>query len=154
MASMTFKEMVQDKRERNRFFVGLAFVSPWLLGLLLFSVYPLITSLWYSFTRYDLIQPPVFIGLDNYIRTFTRDGRFWTVMYNTAYYVFLSVPISVGTAFLIANLLNSQNHRPLDFPRDHLYSIDRPRRLHRDDLVVFTEHPVRCGKLYSTNFGT
>lgn len=108
MASITFRDVIHDKRERNRFWLGLAFISPWLLGLLLFSVYPLFTSLYYSFTRYDLIQPPVWIGLDNYVRTFTRDARFWTVMYNTAYYVFLSVPISVGTAFLIANLLNTK----------------------------------------------
>jgi multiple sugar transport system permease protein len=108
MASITFRDVVRDKRERKRFYRGLAFISPWLIGLLLFSVYPLAISLYYSFTRYDLIQAPVFIGLDNYIRTFTRDARFWTVMYNTAYYVFLSVPISVGTAFLIANLLNTK----------------------------------------------
>ncbi len=108
MASITFRDVLSDKRERRRVFLGLAFISPWLIGFLLFSIYPLVTSFYYSLTRYDLIQAPVFIGIDNYVRTFTRDPRFWTVMYNTAYYVFLSVPFSVATAFLIANLLNTK----------------------------------------------
>jgi len=105
---ITFQDVIKNKSERRRFWLGLLFVSPWLLGFIFFGIYPLITSFYYSLTRYDLIQSPVFIGFDNYIRTFTRDPRFWTVMFNTAYYVFLSVPLSTIIAFLIANLLNTK----------------------------------------------
>jgi multiple sugar transport system permease protein len=59
-------------------------------------------------TRYNLIQPPVFIGLDNFVFMVSKDPRFVTVISNTVYYVLLSVPISVTTAFLIANLLNTK----------------------------------------------
>jgi multiple sugar transport system permease protein len=88
--------------------MGLAFVSPWLIGFLTFTVYPLISSIYYSMTRYDFIRPPVFTGLQNYIDLFTQDANFWNVVYNTVYYVFLSVPLSLIFAFAVANLLNSK----------------------------------------------
>jgi multiple sugar transport system permease protein len=98
------------KKERRNVLVGLAFISPWLIGFILFTVYPLISSFYYSLTRYDLIREPVFIGLGNYVFTFTKDPRFWTVVGNTIYYVAFSVPLSVTVAFLIANLLNTKVH--------------------------------------------
>lgn len=96
-----------SREERRKMLTGLAFISPWLIGLLAFTVYPLISSLYFSMTRYDLIRPPVFIGLDNFVFMFTKDARFWTVIGNTIFYVAFSVPISIITAFLIANLLNT-----------------------------------------------
>jgi ABC-type sugar transport system permease subunit len=94
--------------EKRNIGMGLAFISPWLIGFLIFNVYPLISSFYYSLTRYDLIQAPVFIGLGNYTFTFTKDPNFWNVVYNTAYYVIFSVPLSIAAAFLIANLLNTK----------------------------------------------
>lgn len=87
--------------------MGLLFVSPWILGFLGFTVYPLVSSLYYSFTRYDLLNPPVFLGLGNYIEILTRDPLFGRVMYNTIYYVGLSAPLGVVAAFLMASLLNT-----------------------------------------------
>lgn len=52
------------------------FISPWLVGFLAFTVIPLISSLYYSFTFYDLLRPARFIGLQNYIEIFTRDPEF------------------------------------------------------------------------------
>jgi multiple sugar transport system permease protein len=97
-----------SREEKRNFWIGMAFISPWLIGFVVFTLYPLVSSFYYSLTRYDLIRPPVFIGLDNYIFTFTKDPRFWTVITNTVYYVLLSVPLSLATAFVIANLLNSK----------------------------------------------
>lgn len=97
-----------SKVERRNFLLGIAFISPWLLGLLAFTLYPLGSSFYFSLTRYDLIQPPVFIGLGNFVFMFTKDARFWTVIGNTIYYVAISVPLSVVVAFLIANLLNTK----------------------------------------------
>jgi multiple sugar transport system permease protein len=88
--------------------MGLVFISPWLLGFLFFTVYPLFSSLYYSMTRYDLIRPPVWIGAGNYIELFTTDPNFWNVVYNTVYYVGFSVPLSLVFAFSVANLLNSK----------------------------------------------
>jgi len=97
-----------SREERRSLFTGLAFISPWLIGFAVFTVFPLVSSLYFSLTRYDLIREPVFIGLDNFVFMFTKDARFWTVIGNTIFYVFLSVPISISVAFLIANLLNTK----------------------------------------------
>jgi multiple sugar transport system permease protein len=97
-----------NKRARREFLLGLLFVSPWLIGFLLWTVYPLISSLYYSFTRYDLLRPAVWIGLGNYIELFTDDPQFYLVIYNTLYYVLLSAPLGMITAFLMAALLNNR----------------------------------------------
>ena len=94
-------------RERRSLVQGLLFVSPWLIGFLLFTVYPLVYSFYVSLTRFDLISPPRFIGLANYSELFFDDPLFWQVVGNTLFYVFLSVPLALTFAFFIANLLNS-----------------------------------------------
>jgi multiple sugar transport system permease protein len=93
---------------RRHLFWGLLFVSPWLIGFLVFTVYPLLSSIYYSFHRFDLMRPPVFLGVENYVRMFTRDPRFGKSVYNTVYYVGLSAPLGVVSAFLMANLLNTR----------------------------------------------
>lgn len=93
--------------ERRNFFTGLAFISPWLIGFALWTLYPLLSSLRFSLTRYDLLRNPVYIGLRNYIEIITEDPLFGTVTYNTLYYVGLSAPLGVTAAFLLAALLNT-----------------------------------------------
>ncbi len=95
------------KTEKRNQITGLAFISPWLIGFVLFALFPLVASLYYSMTNYDFIRDPQFIGMTNYVRLFTVDPDFWTVMYNTLYYVGIGVPLGIMVAFLIANLLNS-----------------------------------------------
>jgi len=96
------------KTEKRNQVMGMLFISPWLIGFLLFALFPLIASLYYSMTNYDFIRQPQFIGITNYVRLFTIDPDFWTVMYNTLYYVGFGVPLGIAVAFLIANLLNSE----------------------------------------------
>lgn len=93
--------------ERRELLVGLLFASPWLLGFLAFTLFPILSSLYYSFTRYDLLRPPVFLGLDNYINILTDDEDFRTVAYNTIWWVVFSTPLGVLSAFLMALLLNT-----------------------------------------------
>jgi multiple sugar transport system permease protein len=87
---------------------GLFFVSPWIIGFLLWTIYPLLSSLYYSLTRYDLLRPPVFIGLDNYLELFTDDPNFGKVLFNTFFYVCISAPLGIVSAFLMSVLLNSK----------------------------------------------
>jgi multiple sugar transport system permease protein len=94
--------------ERRRELLGFLFVSPWLIGLLLWQVYPLLSSVYYSLTRYDIVRPPVFLGLSNYVNLFATDETFRLVMRNTLYWVGLSAPLGVLSAFLMANLLNTR----------------------------------------------
>ena len=85
----------------------LAFISPWILGFLAFFVYPLLLSLFYSFTEYNLLQPPKWVGLQNY-SSLTKDSHYLNAVGNTVYFVVFSVPLGVITAFIIAFLLNQQ----------------------------------------------
>ncbi len=108
MTVMSWRLRRMSKSEIRSLITGLLFVSPWLLGFLLWTAYPILSSIFYSFTRYDFITEMKWIGLGNYVEIFTEDPRFWTVVYNTVYYVGISVPLGVVTAFLMANLLNSR----------------------------------------------
>ncbi len=108
VASLSPKRSARlTKGERHNLMMGLLFVSPWILGFLIWTLYPLISSIFFSFTRYDFITPMKFIGFQNYVEIFTRDPRFYTVVYNTFYYVGIGVPLGVAVAFLMANLLNA-----------------------------------------------
>lgn len=107
MAAITAHRPKLSKLERRNQVLGLLFISPWLIGFVCLAIIPLIMSFYYSLTRYDLIAPPRFIGVDNYTKLFTNDPDFWTVVGNTFYYVLLGVPLGAAVAFLIANLLNT-----------------------------------------------
>ena len=96
-----------SSEERRNLGVGLLFASPWIIGFVAFTLIPLAASLYYSFTRYDLLRPPVWIGLDNYINLFTDNADFRLVMANTLWWVFFSAPLGVLSAFLMAVLLNT-----------------------------------------------
>jgi multiple sugar transport system permease protein len=94
-------------RELRQIAKGLAFVSPWALGFLFFTIYPIGASFYYSLTRYDVLRPPKFIGLRNYVELFTRDEMFVIVIRNTLFMVIVGVPIALVVAFLLASLLNN-----------------------------------------------
>lgn len=95
------------KNDRRELLVGLLFASPWIIGFLAFTLYPIVSSFYYSFTRYDLLRPPVFLGFDNYINLLTDDEDFRTVAYNTLWWVVFSAPLGVLSAFLMALMLNT-----------------------------------------------
>jgi oligogalacturonide transport system permease protein len=84
---------------------GLLFVMPWILGFLIFTAYPFITSLYLSFTDYSLLDEPSFIGLKNYFDLF-QDKLFLKSLGNTMKYVFITVPIKLAFALFIAHILN------------------------------------------------
>lgn len=85
---------------------GYLFLAPWLFGLIVLTVGPMIASLYLSFTNYQVLIPPVWVGIGNYERMFTRDPLFWRSLSSTVYYVAGSVPIRLGIALLLAMLLN------------------------------------------------
>jgi multiple sugar transport system permease protein len=81
------------------------FMSPWIIGFSVFILYPALASLYYSFTNYDLLSTPSFVGLDNYRFMFTKDPQFWQAMRNTIWMICVGVPLSMlvalGTAMLL-----------------------------------------------------
>ena len=93
-------------RERRNLFLGLAFVSPWVVGFLAFTFIPAALSLYYSLSDYSLLQPPAYIGLDNY-RELASDPVFWKALRNTGYYAAIALPLGLLMALWVALLLNA-----------------------------------------------
>jgi multiple sugar transport system permease protein len=86
--------------------VAYFFLLPWLIGFFVLTLGPLLTSLYLSFTNFDLLTTPEWIGTANYVEMFTQDRRFRTSLGVTFNYVFFSVPLSLAFALLVAMLLN------------------------------------------------
>lgn len=84
---------------------GYLFLLPWIIGLIMFTIIPIISSLYLSLTNYDIITAPVFIGLENYKNMLT-DAKFMQSMNVTFKYVSIGVPIKLIVALFIAVLLN------------------------------------------------
>lgn len=84
-----------------------AFIAPWVVGFLIFLVGPLIASLVLGFTRYDVILPPKWVGLEHFQELF-QDPLFWTSLGNTVYIVFLAVPLGMVVSFAVALVLNQK----------------------------------------------
>lgn len=85
---------------------GYLFASPWIIGFFLFTLYPMLSSLYYSFTNYNLSQAPEWIGLTNYKIIFRSDKLIPIAVHNTLYYAILSVPLNMILGILIALLMN------------------------------------------------
>ncbi len=98
---------------------GFLFLAPWLVGLLAFTIGPMVASLYLSFTDYNLLQPPEFSGLDNF-REMAGDARLWNSFKVTIVYVFTSVPLQLLLALAVALLLD-RGMRGLSFYRSIFY---------------------------------
>ena len=85
---------------------GYVFLTPWFIGFLVLTLVPLLISLYYSFTDFNMLSEPVFVGLENYKRAFTTDSSFWITVRVTLTYVFLSVPLQILVSLVLAFLLN------------------------------------------------
>ncbi|MFN8523615.1 MAG: sugar ABC transporter permease [Chloroflexota bacterium] len=91
---------------RRRAMYGYLFISPFLVGFAIFTAYPVLASLYLSFTAYNILTPPRWIGIENYIEAFTRDPQFWPSLGRTARYTALVVPLGVLASLGAAMLLN------------------------------------------------
>jgi multiple sugar transport system permease protein len=86
--------------------VGYAFISPWLLGFLAFTAYPFVSSVWLSFTRYNIVTPPVWVGAANYHTLLGSDPLFWKSLGVTFRFALISVPVGIVAGVSLALLLN------------------------------------------------
>ncbi|MBL1419313.1 MAG: sugar ABC transporter permease [Alphaproteobacteria bacterium] len=85
---------------------GYVFLSPWLIGFLFLALGPILVSLYLSFTKYDMIGDPRWVGLSQYEYMFTKDKRFWKSLQVTFTYVILAVPARLAFALMIAMVLD------------------------------------------------
>ena len=95
----------QRQARRRRLFVIYGMLAPAVLGIVIFFVYPLIASVYYSFTSYNLLSDPVWVGLRNYQYLFTEDPNVGTAALNTLWFVIIMVPVKLAFAFAVAGLL-------------------------------------------------
>lgn len=100
--------------------VGYALVLPWLLGFIIWQIYPFAYSFYLAFTDYNVLQPPQWVGLANFKRMFFEDPRFWPSVRLTLLYSFLSVPLGMIGALGTATLL-AQDVRAVGFWRTLYY---------------------------------
>jgi multiple sugar transport system permease protein len=113
-----------SKREvyrRRDQWMGYLFIAPWLIGFFVFTLIPMVASLLLGFTDYHLTAAPNWVGVDNYVRMFTSDQRYWTSVRVTFYYIFTAVPLRLIVALAIAMLLNN-SRRATSYYRAAFYA--------------------------------
>ena len=94
--------------KQKRDYRGLLFISPWLIGFLLLQLYPFLASLFYSFTNYNIMGTPKFVGMRNYVRLFTLDPDFLKSLGVTFEYALIAVPSKLIFALIVALILNAK----------------------------------------------
>lgn len=99
---------------------GYLLISPWLFGFALMWLIPAIISIYYSFTDFNLLNTPSFVGISNYIRIFTQDDTFGQALKVTFIYVLFLVPLRLAFALFVAMLLNKK-HKCLGLYRTLYY---------------------------------
>ena len=99
---------------------GYVMLAPWLFGFILMWFLPMLISIYYSFTNFNLLNDAKFIGFNNYIRLFTQDDLFWQALKVTFIYVLFLVPLRLAFALFVAMLLNKK-HKGLGLYRTIYY---------------------------------
>ena len=105
---------------RRNLRTGLLFISPWIIGVLIFIVYPVVYSIGLSFTRYSGMEAPTWVGIQNYITAFT-DPLVAKSVSNTAFYALIAVPLGLLVALALAMAMN-QNVREVSIYRTIFYA--------------------------------
>jgi multiple sugar transport system permease protein len=117
------RSVTQEERatpQRRELFAGLAFISPWIIGFILFTAGPMVISLGLSFTDYDVLNPPVFIGLKNY-QQLLIDPKLRLSLLNSFYFAAFNVPLATIVALALALLLNRVGNKMAGFFRTAFY---------------------------------
>ena len=84
------------------------FISPWIIGFLVFTLGPMVASLIFSITDYSIVRSPSFVGFSNFLEMFTGDYRFWHSLKVTIKYAIFAIPIGLIIGLLLALLLNTK----------------------------------------------
>ncbi len=99
---------MKKKTIKRREYMGFVYIMPWLIGFLIFQLYPLAASFFYSFTDFSITNQPSFIGIKNYMEMFLEDTMFFKSIGTTLKYVVISVPLKLTTALLVAVALSQK----------------------------------------------
>lgn len=99
---------VKTRFQVNGALWGYVFALPWIIGLIVFWLGPIFASLYFSFTEYDIISDPKWVGTANYVKAFTTDPQFWPSLGKTFYFTALFVPTTIVGSLMLAMLLNQK----------------------------------------------
>jgi len=92
--------------KKNRNYMPYIMLAPWIIGFLIFKLYPIIVSFYYSMLEYPILGEPEFVGLQNYAEILTKDQTFMKSLVATLKYVLIGTPAVVIVAFFVAFILN------------------------------------------------
>lgn len=106
VAKLAARAAGQGRLYQSRTFAGYAFAAPWIIGFVIFVVGPALASLYWSFTRYQIPDAPVWVGLQNYSRLIFEDDKFRIAMLNSVYMTVFGMPLQLAAALGLALLLN------------------------------------------------
>lgn len=107
MAAINRKQVRLTLRQREEI-AGWLWTSPWWVGFVLFSLYPMVYGLYISFSNTRWVGQGEFIGLQNYVTALSQDTLFWPSMWRTLYYTFAVVPLTLAASLLAALILNQK----------------------------------------------
>ncbi len=109
-ARLIAKVLGASRRKQESTFAGYLFASPWIVGFLIFVLIPMGFSLYWSFTDYRVVSnaAPKWVGLENYLQLILKDTGFRASVVNTLYLTAVGLPLQMGTALLLAVLLNQK----------------------------------------------
>lgn len=96
-----------NKLNKQQALFGIIFMMPWFIGFIIFGLYPMIMSAYYSLCRYDVLRIPQFIGFGNFEKLIFEDPYFWNSISNTLIYTILRVPLCIIGSLLLAVLVNN-----------------------------------------------
>jgi multiple sugar transport system permease protein len=117
---LRWSEATVTREERRRLRNALLFLSPWLIGLVVFTAYPIGASFYYSLTDFRVLQPPRWQGVANYRTLLFEDEYFWRYAVSNTIYMFLELPLAIALGVALALLLN-QRLRGMAFFRTAFY---------------------------------
>lgn len=105
------------KRESRNFWL---YTSPWIIGFVAFTAFPFLSSFILSFMQWDVLSPPKFVGIDNYVQLSQDKTYFWKDLNNTLYYALIGVPLTIILGLAVSVLL-SKPIRGINFYRIVFY---------------------------------
>ena len=107
MATVTVKKRRGLSLSRREAMWAYVLISPWIIGFIVFTAGPMIASAYFSLTEYDVINPPRFVGLGNWVYMFTQDPLFWHSLKVTLTYAIAAIPLGLVLGLALALLLNA-----------------------------------------------
>jgi multiple sugar transport system permease protein len=109
MASFRTPWSKLSRTRRQQAWTGILFTLPWIISLVALTIYPILDTVYLSFTQYSVLEPPEWVGVQNYTEIFTKDAAVQPAVSNSLYYALLSVPVGLVLSLLLALLLNMRS---------------------------------------------